>query len=203
MNGRCLAGTIGTLARGVEAGARVEADWPLNVLNGETAEALAGLGAEGVWASPEADRETLSSIAARSPVPVGVSVLGRQELMVAEHCIIGASVPCDEDCAGCGKRVRAWSLQDRKDYRFPVRADGAGRSHIYNPVPLDLTHELDTVLGTGVAMVRLDLALEEPEAAAALTAEARRRLDAAKAGAPVGSRMLDPATSGHFFRGVT
>ena len=200
--GRGVAGTLGTLALVLEGATQAQADWALNVLNPYSADVLACLGAEAVWASPEASRETLAAIAAGSPVPVGVGVFGAQEVMVAEHCLLRAVGPCAGVCPSCTRRSGAWSLEDRKGVRFRVRVDASGRSHVHNSRTLDLTHVLPDVLSTGVSMVGVDLVLEDPAAAVEITRAVRSRLDAALAGVAAGERIADEATGGHFFRGV-
>ena len=160
------------------------------------------LGATFVWASPELSGRQMAALAAASPLPVGVLVGGRTELMVAEHCVVSAAGPCSGACVTCA-RQSGWTLRDRKDYEFPVRTDAAGRSHVYNSVPLDLSRALDDIVGPGVAAIRLDLQTETADTAAGLTRAWRTRLDVMLAGAPSPEEpLVQPSTSGHFFRGV-
>ena len=197
-----VAATLGTLVASVAAGADVEAHWSLNATNAHTVAELAELGASFVWLSPELSRDQITAVAAHATVPVGISVMGSQEVMVTEHCILMAEGECDRDCARCPRRRSGKWLLDRKGYRFPVRTDPSGRSHVYNSVPLDLLASIDEVLETGVAAVRLDLELLTAEDAAAQTRRARAALDSGSArvsGRAVGARTT---TSGHFFRGV-
>lgn len=200
---RPVAGNLGVLAELGAAGAEVEADWGLNAVNPLSAAALAGLGASLIWASPEIDGRRLSSFVERSPVPVGVLAAGRLELMVAEHCILQAAGACSRECARCDRRRGGWTLRDRKGYEFPVTSDAAGRAHLYNSVPLDLSRSLRELIEAGVAAVRLDLHTEEPAEAARITRAWRERLEAARAGRPLpDGAIVEPATSGHFYRGL-
>ena len=69
-------------------------------------------------------------------------------------------------------------------------------------MPLDLTHVLDDVVATGVSAVMLDLRML-PDAGPDMVSVVRKRLDSALAGLDsVSVRLLDPATGGHYFRGV-
>lgn len=203
-SGPSCAGNLGTLAAGASESGGVQADWPLSVTNPYAAAALADAGVGFVWLSPELTIEQVAQVAGGSPVPVGVSVLGRQELMVFEHCLLAGAGGCDQACGACDRRDRTRVLQDRREYRFPVWTDAAGRGHLANAIPLDATRSLAELARAGVSAVRLDLVLESAEEASRLTAAARERLDRAVAGeaAPT-DRLLEPATGGHFFRGVS
>ena len=202
-DGAPVAGNLGSLGLLGSQAQAVEADWGLNVVNPWSAAALAGLGATFVWASPELSGRQLASLVAGSPVPVGVVAAGRLELMVAEHCVLQAAGECDRRCAGCVRRAGAWVLRDRKGYEMPVTTDRAGRAHIYNAVPLDLSRALPELLSSGVSAVRLDLQSSDAEEAARITRAWRGRLDAAITGGPLpDAPVTEPSTAAHFFRGL-
>jgi len=156
-----------------------------------------------VWASPEVSGHDLPLLVGGSELGVGVLVYGRTELRVAEHCILMAQGPCAGRCTRCARRQGRWSLKDRKRYDFPVRIDAAGRSHLYNSVPLDLTRALPDIVAAGVCAVRMDLHTESADEAASLVAACRSRLGAVVSGgdAPAGP-LTSPSTSGHYFRGL-
>jgi U32 family peptidase len=200
--GLVATGNLGLLAAAARLGATVEADTGLNTVNAWTAAALADEGATLVWASPEVSGRQLAAIAAASPVPVGVVVHGRLELMVAEHCVLQAAGECAHRCVECGRRRTSWRLRDAKGYEFPVTSDSRGRAHIYNSVPLDLSRALPEIVESGVAAVRLDLFTSTPEEAAGLVKAYRRLIADAVAGRSADRPLVDPSTSGHFFRGV-
>lgn len=190
-------------ARDAQAARAAEADWPLNVLNAHAAAALADLGAPFIWASPELSGRQLAALAASSPVPVGCVVWGRLELMVAEQCVLQASGSCARTCSTCGRRRSWWHLRDRKGYEFPVTTDPTGRSHIMNPVTLDLSRALDEIIAAGVAAVRLDFSDESPARAAEIVRAMRAAVHAAATGGQAREKpLVEPATSGHFYRGV-
>lgn len=197
---RVVAGTLGSLAQAAHTGVTVEAHWSLNALNAQAVAELAEMGASFVWLSPELSAAQVAEIASAAPVPVGTALIGRQELMVTEHCILMAEGPCGERCDSCTRRTMPRSLKDRKGYRFPVVTDPTGRSHLYNSVPLDLTHALPQLLDARLDALRLDLETESAEAAASEVRRARGALEAARAGQAVDKRP--DTTSGHYFRGV-
>ncbi len=200
---RVVAGTLGMIDAARRRGGSVEAHWSLNALNSFAVTELADIGASFVWLSPELSSRQVAEVAASSPVPSGIAIVGRQEVMVTEHCVLMAEGECSRRCDSC-KRRKGWRfLRDRKGYSFPVRTDLAGRTHIYNAVPLDLTHALPEVLATGVAALRLDLETERANSAAAIVARVRQGIKDALAGREPVHQDRSGVTSGHFFRGVT
>jgi putative protease len=201
--GRPVAGNLGVLGLLGDAGVPFESDWGLNVVNPWCAAVLAGLGASLVWASPELDSRQLESLVSSSPVPIGIIVGGRAELMVAEHCVLQAAGACSHDCSSCARRRGEWALLDRKGYRMPVRTDSAGRAHIYNAVPLDLSRSIGELLESGVAALRLEMESSSVQEAVAVTREWRARLDRAAGGGQLPFTSIEePSTTGHFHRGV-
>jgi U32 family peptidase len=117
--------------------------------------------------------------------------------------VLTSSGPCSQRCGTCTRRERWYALRDRKGYGFPVISDAEGRSHIFNAVPVDLTRALPEILEAGVAAVRLDFTVEHLQMAQRLTRQVREALESAVAGRPpLADALLDPATAGHFFRGV-
>jgi putative protease len=199
-----VAGNLGVLSEIVERGESVEADWGLNAANPWTVSVLAELGASAVWVSPELSSQQVASLVASSAVPIGVLGGGHVELMVAEHCVLQSAGPCSHACASCARRLRSWTLRDRKGYLMPVTTDAAGRAHIYNAVPLDLSRSIAELLDAGVASVRLEMQTEGAEEAARITAEWRDRLRRAAVGKQLPyTPIAEPSTTGHFYRGVS
>jgi putative protease len=196
-------GNLGITREALGRGARIAADWPLNIVNPWAAETIASMGATSLWASHELTANQLTALVVGSSVPVGVVVYGRVELMVAERCVLQNAGDCSRQCGVCEHRTHAWTLRDDKGYEFPVRTDATGRSHIYNAVTLDLARALGEVLATGVSAVRLDFTVEDAEERRRVVRAYRSALDEVGAGRMTGAEpVVSPATSGHFFRGV-
>jgi putative protease len=199
-----VAGNLGVLAEASRRGAVVEAHWSLNAVNSLALEQLVALGASTVWLSPELTGRQIADLAEGSSVPLGTAVWGAQEIMVTEHCVLMAEGPCSRECRQCRRRTNERFLLDRKGYRFPIRTDLAGRSHIFNSVPLDLVPALGEVLGAGVSAIRLDLqTLTAHEA----VAQVRRVISALETTGPATAGSDRTAsdsrtTTGHFFRGL-
>jgi collagenase-like PrtC family protease len=86
---------------------------------------------------------------------------------------------------------------------MPVTTDPAGRAHIYNAVPLDLSRSIGEILEAGVAMVRIEAQAMTAEDAASLTREWSDRLKRAAKGKQLPyTPIIEPSTTGHFYRGV-
>lgn len=201
--GAATCGTLGSLAAARERHVRVDADWPLNAMNAWTAARLAEAGAALVWASPELSGRQLAAVVASSPVPIGTLAYGRVELMVSEHCVLSAAGGCAAGCGTCERRRGWWRVVDAKGYAFPVIADAWGRTHLANSVPLDLCRAMPEIVGAGVAAVRLEFTVEDPEEAARVTGAFRGALDVAADGVSTAAAgIVEPSTTGAFFRGV-
>lgn len=195
----CVA-TLGAFETLSAPGRAIESHWALNACNSYTVAQLADMGAQLVWLSPELTADQIATVARRSGVRLGVGVLGRQELMVTEHCVLMSQGDCDRACATCVRRSVATSLRDRKGYLFPVRTDPTGRTHVYNSVPLDVTASLDTLVQAGVTSLRADLETEGPAAVGRLVRQLRDALGGRADNRR--SRGTHPTTTGHLFRGV-
>jgi putative protease len=197
-----LAGNLGLLVESAAAGAAVEADWCLNATNGYAIAALAEKGAGLVWLSPELSGAQISEVTVASSVDAGLTVYGRQELMVTEHCVLMSAGECDRHCGTCERRAAGHMLRDRKGYLFPVVTDVLGRTHLFNSVRLDLSAVLGDIIGAGVSSVRLDLELETVEAARSAVERFRSLLENGGAPASGPARREADTTTGHYFRGV-
>ena len=176
------------------------------MVNPWTAEALGGLGAGLVWASPELSGRQLAALAAASPAAGrrrSCSVVS--ELMVAEHCVISAGDAVRPRCDACARRSRRWRLRDQKGYEFPVTTDASGRSHVYNSVTLDLSRSVRELLDArrrrAAARPRRT---RPPDEAAEAVARVARACSTTRSRADRRPRqpLVEPATSGHFYRGV-
>jgi putative protease len=119
---RVVAATLGELDLARQRGATIETHWSLNAVNSYSVAELADLGGSFVWLSPELSSRQIAQVAIESPVPVGVAVVGRQELMVTEHCILMAEGDCGQRCETCKRRSGWRFLRDRR-YSFPIRTD--------------------------------------------------------------------------------
>ena len=168
----------------------------LYATNLEALQTWAALGADFAWLSPELTLHQIKLLADESPIPLGLVVHGRQELMVSDHCFLMAQGPCDEHCAQCKRRSNKVFLEDRKGYRFPVTTDSQGRGHIYNAVPLDVVHAVRDLLNAGVRGFAVDCTHED----SGVVEYEMNRLRSALNGKKV--EKEPDTTTGHLFRAV-
>ena len=153
------------------------------------------------WLSPELSYQDIAHISPTAPLPLALTIVGRQELMVTEHCLLMAQGPCDQRCATCARRKAPRLLEDRKGYLFPLRTDQAGRSHLFNSVPLDLVPSMPEIVSLGISTLVVDGTLMTTKELRAEVERATRARDLAVRGA--GSLPKhEGQTTGHFFRGV-
>lgn len=193
--------SLGALVRAVDLGAEVEAGPHIPIVNRLSLASIAELGAARVWLSPELTLGQIAELAEDAPMELGLTIVGCQELMVTEHCLLMSQGPCDERCDACPRRKSPHYLRDRKGYEFPVVTDALGRSRLYNGVRLDVVHALPDLVRAGVSMFMVDTTLMNVEE----TAQAVGRVVRARRVANAGGNALSKesgATSGHLFRGV-
>ncbi|MDO4428304.1 MAG: U32 family peptidase [Atopobiaceae bacterium] len=191
-------GNVSELALAAERGALPEVRSCIPVHNASALAALAAAGAAGVWLSPELTLEEVCALARTSPVPVGLSVLGRERVMTSEHCVLQALGRCRHDCARCPERARRLSLRDIDGNLLPVRTDVNGRSRIWCAQPLDATPQVPELVAAGVTRLLVDGQLMGVDEVSAAVARVARALEAARDGRRPEPRMKG-ATSGHLF----
>lgn len=193
---------LSQLVRAHEMGAHVEVGPHVPVSNPLSAMALAQMGAERVWLSPELTLGQIQQIGDETDVELGLFVSGATELMVTEHCMLMSQGPCNRDCSVCPRRKSPHYLKDRKGYEMPVVTDCTGRSHLYNAVPLDILHVAPDLIAAGVSSFMVDATMMNVEETTKATARAVRARDIAlKSGNAVGK--TSDTTSGHLFRGIS
>lgn len=194
--------SLGALSHAQEVGALPEVGAHLPLVNPCALKAAARLGATRVWLSPELTLGQIADIAEHSPVELGLTILGAQELMITEHCLLMSQGPCDENCDECPRRKSPHYLKDRKDFEFPVITDALGRSHLFNGVELDVAHTMSDLMAAGISAVMVDTTLMNVEQTTQAVARAVRARSVAHAS---GNNIAKTpsTTSGHLFRGVS
>lgn len=193
---------LGQLLHATEMGAAPEVGPHIPVTNKLDLQAMADLGAQRVWLSPELSLVQIEELGDMAPMPLGLTIMGQTELMVTEHCLLMSQGPCNQKCAECARRKSPHYLKDRKGYEMPVITDCTGRSHLYNAVQMDVAHLMPEIIGAGVSTVLVDTTLMNVKETAEKVARAVRARDIAqKDGNKVAK--AEGATSGHLFRGVS
>lgn len=193
---------LGQLLHATEMGAAPEVGPHIPVTNKLDLQAMADLGAQRVWLSPELSLVQIEELGDMAPMPLGLTIMGQTELMVTEHCLLMSQGPCNQKCTECARRKSPHYLKDRKGYEMPVITDCTGRSHLYNAVQMDVAHLMPEIIGAGVSAVLVDTTLMNVKETTEKVARAVRARDIAqKDGNKVAK--AEGATSGHLFRGVS
>ena len=197
-----LADSAASLLRADDKGALPEVGPHVPITNKVSLEVVSSWGAQRVWLSPELTLHQIADMTeGGSPVPVGLTIIGAQELMVTEHCVLMSQASCNEDCAHCSRRKAIHYLKDRKGYDFPVFTDAMGRSHIYNSVALDIAAFVPDLIKAGVSALMVDTTLMSAEETAQAVGRAVRARDIGERDGNAVSKVSN-ATTGHLFRGV-
>lgn len=197
-----IAENLAGLVRAAEFGAEVEVGPHVPITNKLSLAAAAELGAQRVWLSPELTLGQIADIAEDAPVELGLTIIGAQELMVTEHCLLMSQGPCDENCDECPRRKSPHYLRDRKEYEFPVITDALGRSHLFNGVQLDVAQTLPDLIHAGVTSFMVDTTLMNVEETTKAVQRAVRARNVAHADGNAIAKTPG-TTSGHLFRGVS
>ena len=197
-----LAESLGAMERASEEGALLDVGPHVPITNGLSLAIASEFGANRVWLSPELTLRQIESVAKDAPVELGVLLIGAQELMVTEHCMLMSQGPCDESCAECPRRKSPHVLKDRKGYEFPVVTDAMGRSHLYNAVELDIASSMPELLAAGISSYMVDATLMNAEETAHAVGRAIRALHVAQNDGNAIAKMPN-TTSGHLYRGVS
>lgn len=197
-----LAESLGAMERASEEGALLDVGSHVPITNGLSLAVASEFGAARVWLSPELTLRQIEEVAKDAPVELGVLLIGAQELMVTEHCMLMSQGPCDENCAECPRRKSPHVLKDRKGYEFPVVTDAMGRSHLYNAVELDIASSMPELLAAGISSYMVDATLMNAEETAHAVGRAIRALHVAQNGGNAIAKMPN-TTSGHLYRGVS
>lgn len=196
-----LAESLGAMERASEEGALLDVGSHVPITNGLSLAVASEFGAARVWLSPELTLRQIEEVAKDAPVELGVLLIGAQELMVTEHCMLMSQGPCDENCAECPRRKSPHVLKDRKGYEFPVVTDAMGRSHLYNAVELDIASSMPELLAAGISSYMVDATLMNAEETAHAVGRAIRALHVAQNDGNAIAKMPN-TTSGHLYRGV-
>lgn len=197
-----LAESLGAMERSSEEGALLDVGPHVPITNGLSLAVASEFGAARVWLSPELTLRQIEEVAKDAPVELGVLLIGAQELMVTEHCMLMSQGPCDENCAECPRRKSPHVLKDRKGYEFPVVTDAMGRSHLYNAVELDIASSMPELLAAGISSYMVDATLMNAEETAHAVGRAIRALHVAQNDGNAIAKMPN-TTSGHLYRGVS
>ena len=197
-----LVENLGQIQRAIDVGAQVEVGPHVPVLNEQSLDALARMGVTRAWLSPELALGQIQDLGLYGTMELGLTIMGRNELMLTEHCLLMSQGSCTQNCETCPRRRSPHYLKDRKDFEMPVVTDCCGRSHIYNAVPLDIAHLVPDLIQVGISALMVDTTMMNTSETSEAVARAVRARDiGVKSGNKVGRKQ--GTTTGHIFRGVS
>lgn len=183
-------------------GAIVQLGSHVPVTNAMSVKAAKDAGASFVWLSPELSLGQIADIAEESELPLGLTVVGAQEVMITEHCLLMSQGPCDQRCATCSRRAVEHHYVDRKGFSFPIITDALGRSHLYNGVQLDVAPTVPDLMDIGLEALMVDTTLMDKNEAYSAVSRVVKARDLALGGQGAVAKKTG-VTSGHLFRGVS
>lgn len=148
--------------------------------------------------SIELNRKEIKEVLKKKTNNCQVFVYGKPELMVSEYCPIGSVNKCgllgNTSSNSKPKCLEGeYVLKDRKNMDFLVKTDRFCRSHIYNPVPINLIDKIEELKGFGADSFRLDFIDEDYEKVISVLSVLKNK------------GLLDSTvdyTRGHYKRGV-
>lgn len=139
---------------------RLYGDYTLNVFNAYTAEALEGFSV--ITLSPELTLSQIKKILTEGPVAEWeLPVQGAIQLMVSEHCPLGAKIGggagqradgCSMPCMKCKGITATAGLRDRLGLVFPMQMDSQCRMHLFNCKDLNLATDLAALTKLGLSV---------------------------------------------------
>lgn len=145
--------------------------------------------------SAELNSREISEVARNiGDIPVQMVVYGKYELMVSEYCVIGSTFGTKSAESSCnyGCYKDNYKLQDRMKEEFIVKTDRYCRSHIYNPVAVNLVPFIKELKKNKINNYRIDFIDESYD-------ETGRVLEYIFNNADV---SIGKTTKGHYKRGI-
>lgn len=169
----------------------------LNVFNAEGLIEVADWGLSSVYVSPECTISQIRRMAKVSPIPLGVTVFGRQEMMISEYCVVNAVLGMGRDKMHCDAPCMRgrYALSDGGGRLFPVRTDEVCHMHILNSAVTDMRPHMEKLSRAGISFFAIDVRGTTEDAGALVRSFARALAGGYEPGIP-------GATRGHFARGV-
>jgi putative protease len=119
----------------------------------------------GSYISIELNRNEIMNLIKNSPIPCGMIIYGKFEVMVSEYCPIGSTLGGKCTQLNCNNKCDTgeFKLKDRIGEEFIVKTDKFCRSHIYNSVPLNLIPNLRDINSIGNINHRIDFVDEKKD----------------------------------------
>jgi putative protease len=192
--------------------------WGLNVFNAETVRMFSRQSFGLLLLSPELTGSEIADLvrAARlqgNEPELAVFVQGNLETMVTEDCLRAVTNKCRRISGTC-KNTRWLGLHDETGRLFPVRVDGACRSHLFNAAETCLVDAVPDLVQSGVDAIVIDargrsaaytkeiVGIYRDAIRVAVQKPGARGLDFAAYKDRVKAIALGGITAGHYARGL-
>lgn len=140
---------------------KLHGDTGLNAYNSFAIRFLKENGISSINLSPELNLKQISRICKKTDIEVSTIVYGYLTVMVTKHCPMSLVKGCKDDsnCKNCRFRY-GYSIKDRIGAEFKmVRKSGV--TNIYNPVPIMILDDMDSLIDSGINDFRLDFSFEK------------------------------------------
>ncbi|MBF7095784.1 U32 family peptidase [Alkalibacter mobilis] len=184
-----LAGSFEAIRLLQNTGKPLDGDDNLNIFNSYSMAAFKELGIGNVYLSPELNFDEICELESDPDLDVSLVVHGRKDLMILQYDL--------EESVSAGKR---FYLEDGMGFKFPVKKDGFGRTHIFNSKELCLLDEIKNL--AMLKKLRIDN-LWENEKPEELIQLYKYAIDVLRSNYDdYIERHRDGFTKGHFRRGV-
>ncbi|AAK80297.1 putative protease [Clostridium acetobutylicum] len=139
-------------------------DYKGNIFNSEALEFYKE-DLDGFCISTELSKNEIKALNKCKCMDTQMLIYGKIEAMVSEYCPIGSVFGGKSSKSNCqGTCMKSdFVLKDKMGVSFDVVTDKYCRSHIYNPLPLNLIGNLDEIKNLGVNSYRIDFIDENRE----------------------------------------
>lgn len=170
-------------------------DYKLNIFNSYALNSYCNY-IEAVTLSLELNKKEIQDLLSKTSIRPYQLIYGKPELMVNEYCPIGSLFgkkdSIDSNCSNACEKGK-FILKDRKDTEFRILTDNFCRSHLYNPVAINLIPNLKELRKISIDSFRIDFTDETyEETVKILKAYRDEKFD----------EEFKNYTRGHFKRGV-
>ncbi|KOA20256.1 putative protease YdcP precursor [Clostridium homopropionicum DSM 5847] len=142
-------------------------DYKLNIFNSYALNSYSDY-IEAATLSLELNKKEIQSLLSKTSIRPYQLIYGKPELMVNEYCPIGSLFgkkdSIDSNCTNACEKGQ-FILKDRKETEFRILTDKFCRSHLYNPVAINLIPNLQELRKLKIDSFRIDFTDETYEEA--------------------------------------
>lgn len=200
------------LANSINYSGKIIGDTGLNYFNSYAGDFWKKQGLERIAISGELNFKQIDKL--QNTIKTEALVFGNQQMMISEHCPLGACVgkrTSDNRCHKPCLQDNSYYLKDEKGFKFPIKTDEFCRSHIYNGYLLCTIEDLPRFIKNQTDVIRLDMQHLKPKQIQEITAifntalqmaEENLEYDYTEAKKQIMEITKKPLTKGHYYRGV-